>query len=254
MVSFFDNENNSGIATIFFIHGFFMDSRMFSSQISVLNDRFRVICLDVRCFGCNASIKEAFSLYDVVDDIISIANSLSIKRFIICGMSMGGYIALRAVIKYPERVSGLILIATQHSNDLPNVISLYTNMKRNWGNEEVRKQVIADLLPVFFLNHMEESNFWRDVWLSYSSDNIDVAMNALIQRDCIADEVRKINVPTLIIHGKDDHGIPYEQAIMLQACIKKSEIHLIPDAGHAVNVTKSDEVNNIILQWIGKYF
>lgn len=67
--------NNSDKPVIIFVHGFFMDSRMFLSQFSEFSKKHRVVCVDVRGFGNNTVNIETFSLYDIVDDISKIVKN-----------------------------------------------------------------------------------------------------------------------------------------------------------------------------------
>ncbi|HFL9396004.1 TPA: alpha/beta fold hydrolase [Escherichia coli] len=244
------NEANENNPPIIFVHGFFMNSKMFKYQLNELEEKHRVVCINVRGFDKNTEKTEQFSLYDIVDDILSIANSLQLDKFILGGMSMGGYVALRFALSYPERLSGLILMATQAEQDPPEIASSYMELCNGWQDPIIKENIISSLLPVFFGNNVSEAESWRQVWLGHHPENIRNAMNAMLERDDISDKVHTITTPTLILHGSSDTGIPPEKAIEMHKMIAHSELKIIPDANHALNITHAEEVNIIIRKWL----
>lgn len=223
------------------LHGFFMDSRMFYRQHEAFADRFRVISVDLRGFGQTTRATGAVSLYDMIDDVLSVVDALGIERFYLGGMSMGGYLAQRMALKFPERVAGLILIATQAGRDNPETVAEYSQLVDNWGNEAVRSAIIDNLLPVIIGDNDAECAFWRPVWQAYRPEAIAVPMQAMLERDDI--DVTAITCPTLIVHGADDVGIPPSAAQQNHLDIRGSILMQIPGARHAVNLTHYEAVN-----------
>lgn len=243
-----------GYPAIIFLHGFFMDSRMFEKQLPDLQLKYRVICMDIRGFGRSKSNNKSFSLYDLVNDVIKLADHLKIKQFIICGMSMGGYIALRACIRVPKRIIGLILIGTQIGQDNKETVSKYVYIRDNWNKIDIRKKTIDQLLPIIVGENLTDTSFWRNVWMSHSYEGIYNSMNAMLKRDDIKEKVKRINIPTLILHGEDDCGIPVNAAVELAETLKYSRLIKIPSGNHAVNITHPKLTNNAILNWLQDYF
>ncbi|HGF6065333.1 TPA: alpha/beta fold hydrolase [Escherichia coli] len=244
------NETNKNNPPIIFVHGFFMNSKMFKYQLNELEEKHRVVCINVRGFDKNTEKTEQFSLYDIVDDILSIANSLQLDKFILGGMSMGGYVSLRFALSYPERLSGLILMATQAEQDPPEIASSYMELCNGWQDPIIKENIIASLLPVFFGNNISEAETWRQVWLGHKPENIRKAMNAMLERDDISERIQIITIPTLIIHGANDMGIPLDKAIQMHRMIAHSKLEVIPDANHALNITHANEVNTAIKNWL----
>ncbi|NEV43014.1 alpha/beta fold hydrolase [Escherichia coli] len=247
-----ENLNNSDKPVVIFVHGFFMDSRMFLSQFSEISKKNRVICVDVRGFGKNSVNIETFSLYDIVDDISKIVKKSNIKKFILCGMSMGGYVALRMAISQFDELKGLILISTQYEQDTPDIITSYNELCDNWENPVTKETIINSLLPIFFGDCEKQSQEWKKIWLEHHPENIRKAMAAMINRDDINDKICKINVPTLIIHGENDVGIPSIKSQNLKNKIHNSELFLIPEGNHALPVTHPVVINRIITTWLHK--
>lgn len=243
-----DPLNLSRKETIIFIHGFFMNSSLFDKQVDFFKETHRIICFDIRGFGKTIWEKESFSLLDIMEDAISLLDYLDIKKCIWVGMSMGGYIALRAALHYQERITKLILIATQADVDNQETIKLYKALSDNWNNNEAKQNSIEALLPIMFGNDTEIALYWKQIWLSYRKDNITYPMNAMLSREDI--NIDKIYTPTLIIHGNDDMGIPVTAAKKMYKELKNAKIFIINDAHHAVNATHHHIVNIKIKSFI----
>lgn len=235
---------------LIFLHAFFMDKRMFKNQVKYFKSRYRVICIDVRGFGDSVNNGESFNLYDLANDVITVANSLGINKFYICGLSMGGYIAMRLGLIYPERLSGMVLMATQADVDKPEIINTYLFLRDNWNNKEIKSRMIDGLLPVIIGENKDEQNFWRTAWFLRDFDSIYHAMNAMIYRDDISDKLSECKFPVLILHGENDHGILPKAGKRIHKIIKGSTLVIIPQASHALNISHNENVNNEIDKWL----
>ena len=97
----FGSENE---ASIFFLHAFPFSQHMWHEQVMALKKSFRVMTFDIRGLG-KSKISHPYTLEFIVDDLIALMDNRKIKKTILCGLSMGGYVALRAVERHPERFS-----------------------------------------------------------------------------------------------------------------------------------------------------
>lgn len=246
------NINDSGPhcakPVMILLHGFFMDSRMFKHQVEKFKYNYRVITIDLRGFGQTNWVHEPFSLYDYVDDVISVADSLHIKEFILGGMSMGGYVALRLALKYSDRIKALILMDTQADCDNPETVELFKQLRDNWGDEMTRAQIIDGLLLVIIGHDLGEVAFWRSVWMNYSVDSIKYPMNAMLERDDI--DVSKIMAPALVLHGSEDHGIPIAAGEKLYHSLPNSYFVSVPQGHHASIMINYEYCNDSIVAFL----
>lgn len=251
-INFTDSDNDPGKnkETIVFLHGFFMDHRMFKHQVEYFKSHYRVICCDLRGFGETQWNEGVFTLEELARDILDLLKHLHISNFVVAGMSMGGYVAQRMAIMEPDSIQSLILIATQASSDNPETIKSYHQLRDNWGNIAAREEIIDGLLPVIIGENEEESAFWKDVWLSYQPENIYYPMIAMTSRTEI--EVLQIKMPCFVIHGSDDIGIPLLAGETLHKRLPHSEMLIVDMARHAVNLTHSAIVNQGIERFLLK--
>ena len=109
----YNDEGPDNAPVIIFMHGLALNKSMWEKQEAALKNDYRVISYDVRGHGKSQAGKEDFSIELFADDLIHFMDTLTIDKAITCGLSMGGYISLRAMEKYPERFNGLILCDTQ---------------------------------------------------------------------------------------------------------------------------------------------
>lgn len=116
-VSYID-EGLSNAPTIIFIHGFPLNKLMWNKQIEVLKEKYRVIAYDIRGHGNSDIGDNEFSIELFVKDLLSLMDVLKIEKTILCGFSMGGYIALYAIENYTKRFNTLLLCDTNCTADL----------------------------------------------------------------------------------------------------------------------------------------
>jgi pimeloyl-ACP methyl ester carboxylesterase len=105
----YEDSGGSGPPVVL-AHGFLMDSRMFDLQVAALAPEFRVIRWDSRAFGRSRWDGTPFSLWDLADDCIALLDHLGIRQAVVGGVDLGGHCALRAALRFPERIKGLVLV------------------------------------------------------------------------------------------------------------------------------------------------
>jgi pimeloyl-ACP methyl ester carboxylesterase len=121
MVVSYSDLGPDNAPVIIFIHGFPLNKSMWNKQVEVLKDNFRVIAYDIRGHGESDTGNDPFSIDLFVDDLIRFMNALKIHKASLCGLSMGGYIALKAIEDNSERFEALVLCDTTCKTDLPKV-------------------------------------------------------------------------------------------------------------------------------------
>jgi 3-oxoadipate enol-lactonase len=94
-------------APIIFLHGFPFNKSMWQPQYDSLKQHFRIIAPDLRSFGYSKDDTSELSMDLFADDVIALMDELNLDKVAVCGLSMGGYIALNAIQRYPERFNAL---------------------------------------------------------------------------------------------------------------------------------------------------
>ena len=99
----YTDEGTTKETTIVFIHGFPLDKSMWNAQRALLKNDYRVITYDLRGYGDSEPGTSEMSIDLLVSDMEKFLDELKLQKAVICGFSMGGYIALSAYKKYPKR-------------------------------------------------------------------------------------------------------------------------------------------------------
>ena len=107
------DDVGEGRVPVIFLHGFPFDKTMWELQLEFLKFTYRLISCDIRGFGKSTDESTPLSIDLFTDDLIKFMDKLKIEKAIVCGLSMGGYIALNAVKRFPGRFEGLVLCDTQ---------------------------------------------------------------------------------------------------------------------------------------------
>jgi len=250
------DEGQINAPAIIFIHGFPLNKTMWNKQIEVLKENYRVIAYDIRGFGNSNHGNADFSMDLFVQDLLGLMDILKIEKAILCGFSMGGYIALNAIENYPERFMALLLCDTNCTADTPvvkenRIKTIESIMEKGMKHytEESLKKLFA---PLSFSKQITEIALVREMIMKTSEQAIFKALHALAERKETCTKLHEIKVPVLIVVGKEDEITPPAVALSMHEKIKDSTIHIIDHAGHLSNMENPAQFNEILNQFLKK--
>jgi 3-oxoadipate enol-lactonase len=115
-VHYLDLGNPDALPVVL-IHGMTFDHRSWNPQIKLLNEKYRVIAYDMRGHGKTDVGDGQYTYKMFASDVIALLDHLKIDKAVLCGLSMGGAVAIRAFEMYPERVKALVLCDTRSEAD-----------------------------------------------------------------------------------------------------------------------------------------
>jgi 3-oxoadipate enol-lactonase len=236
----------SGLPVVF-IHGFPFSQEMWRSQVAELSSDYRMITYDVRGHGKSEVGDGQYAIEFFVDDLIGLLDHVQIEKAVVVGLSMGGYIALRAIERNPERFKGLALCDTRSEADpnegkikrAGNIKSVKTDGVKKYAEGFVR----AVFAPQTFERNPEAIKFIRNIIENTSPISIAGTLLALASRTDTTESLSKINVPTLILVGEHDALTPVSAARSMNEKIRQSELYVISDAAHLSNLENPEEFN-----------
>ncbi len=247
-------DSGEGTYPIIFIHGFPFNKQAWKPQADLFKRTNRVITYDIRGFGESGTNNENISIALFADDLLKFMDALEIKKAILCGLSMGGYILLEAVTLYPERFKGMILCDTQCVADTPE-----GKEKRLKTIEQINEYGLEDFAKTFLETAFckESHNSKKKLIEKLYKDIIDLdakivtdTLHALAQRPEKCSALKDIVVPTLIICGKEDKITAIERSEFLFSNIDHSSLKIISDAGHISNLEQPEEFNKCLGNFI----
>jgi 3-oxoadipate enol-lactonase len=246
LVSYTD-EGPDESPVLIFIHGFPLNKSMWNKQVDALKENYRVISYDIRGHGDSECGTENFSIDLFVKDLLNFMDILKIDRASLCGLSMGGYIALNAIENHPERFEALVLSDTHCIADLPEVKQKRLNTIESIKETGVQKYVDDSVKNLFapesFATKQDEIMAVRNMILNTTEESLARTLLALSLRMETCNEMVNIGVPVLFIVGNEDKITPPAAAAFMHDKIKNSSLHIIDHAGHLSNLEQPDEFN-----------
>jgi 3-oxoadipate enol-lactonase len=256
-VSYIEHGTSDGLPLVF-IHGFPFSHKMWEPQICKLPDSIHAIAYDVRGHGSSDVGDGQFTVEIFVDDLIALLDHLRIEKAILCGLSMGGYIALRAIERHPDRIKGLILCDTKSESDTNEEKIKRTSsiiiVKSAGASVFVEDFVKSVFWPKTFKNNPEVIEFIKKIIRANSTLGICGTLLALAARTDTTQSLSSINVPTCIIVGEYDLRTPPAVSQAMHKAIFGSEIHILSNAGHISNLENTEDFNKNLIAFLKKHW
>lgn len=214
----------------------------------------RVITYDLRGHGQSDIGDGQYTIELFVDDLIAMLDYLNIPKATFCGFSMGGYIALRAIQRNPDRFRSLILCDTISAADSNN-----TKIRRANSIKLVKKQGVGPFAEEFLKTVFAPKTFetkpnivdkMRRIILSNPPLGICGALLAMAGRTDTTEVLSNIHVPTLIMVGEYDPIASPSLAKSMHDMIPNSRLHLIQDAAHMSNLENVGMFNKYLVEFM----
>jgi len=242
--------------TIIFIHGFPFNKNSWRPQLSALADYVTGIAIDVRGHGNSTSGHGYFSIDVFAKDLRVFIENLKLKKVILCGVSMGGYISLRTYQLIPDRVSGLILSDT-HSKADDNA-----GKQKRFDSIQAILQFGRRPFAIGFIENLfskksieEQPEIVELIKSSIRRNNVSTicaTLLALASRTDTSDSLENIKVPTLVVRGKEDKITPEKLMEEMANAIPGAEFIQFENCGHLPNLEDAVKFNQLLAQFIQK--
>jgi 3-oxoadipate enol-lactonase len=254
---FYTDSGHPSAPAVVFIHGFPFDHTLWQEQAVLLQTTFRVITYDQRGHGQTGLGEGPYTFEALVDDLFGLLDALSVRQAILCGLSMGGYAALRAAERAPERVQGLILCDTQSEAD-----SNEAKLKRAAAIRTIHERGVPAFAEGFLKVLFAPDSFTekpktvdkvRRVIQRNPIQGICGTQVALATRTDTTLSLARLNTSTLILVGEQDAITPPAAAERLHERIAGSELAIIPGAGHLSNLENPAVFNQHLTRFLERF-
>lgn len=245
--------------TLLFLPAFPFSSEMYRPLIKELNGEYGVLTLDYPGFGESqgASTPQAWTFPMVSQAISSKLDELGLSSVVLCGASMGGYVALDFATRYPKKLSAVILANTQATSDSDEVIE-----KRNGSIEKIQKQGVEEFAKGFLASALSEERFGagsdlreflRQIIVQQPEAAVIGALVAMCARADSIDRLDRVKVPTLVITGSEDTLIPPIKTSEIHEGIEQSQYEFIEGAGHLTPVEAPEEFSQLVRLFLKEF-
>ena len=242
---------------LLFIHGYPLNRHLWEPQIEGLSQEARILAPDLRGHGESQAVPGNYSMEMFADDLNAFLDTLSITQpVVVCGLSMGGYVALAFFRKYTTRMAGLILAATRATADSPEARigrDQAVAMAKEKGVAAIADTMLPKMLsPKTYERKPELVDRVRAIMNHTSLEGVLGDLNGLKQRIDSTPTLSHIKLPTLILAGADDQIIPLKEAQSMQASIPGARLVVIPDTGHLLNLEDPAAFNLAISDFLSR--
>ncbi|MBD3197160.1 MAG: alpha/beta fold hydrolase [Candidatus Lokiarchaeota archaeon] len=250
---------------LFLVHGYGGRKEDWIPQIKTLKKYYKTICFDNRCSGKSQHPNELITMKMFAKDLYELMKSLNINKANVAGRSLGGMIVQQFIIDYPERVDKAILINTNYSGEMGEIITATTVESATkeikdperafWDNamllyhskfrRELKKNPDKKFYNLFTLQDLikklEENNASKEDLINQG--HAFKNFNSLSQLEHIQNQV-------LLIGASHDRILPNSQMYEMNDVIPNSTFRLIKKAGHGSPLSRAPEINDIIIEFL----
>jgi len=243
-----------GRGTLFLIHAFPVNARMFDDQLALAGRGWRVVAPQLRRFDAGAGDPAAASIDDYAADAIDLLDALHVEEAVIGGVSMGGYIAFAMLRQAPRYFQGLLLADTKSGADTPEAIDGRQRMLQLLS-EEGPAGVANDMIPKLLGSTTRASRpdiveRVRSLVMSSQAEAIAGAIGALMTRPDSTPLLSSIRCPALVVVGEEDTVTPKAAAEAMHRAIPGSELVIISAAGHLSSLEQPVSFNQALTRFL----
>jgi 3-oxoadipate enol-lactonase len=247
------DEAGSG-TPLLLVHGWPLDRTMWAGQLGGLGTQARVLAPDLRGFG-GSSVRPPYTIDQYADDLVAFLDALGLARAVVCGLSMGGYIAFSMLRRHRDRVRALILADTRATADTDE------------ARESRRKQIVLiqqegmsalaerQLQPMIGRTTLERQpelvESVRHLMASVPPEGAIGALRAMAERPDSTPMLGSIDVPTLVVGGAEDGITPPSVLRAMAGEIPRSRVEIVEQAGHVSPLERPAAFNHVVGEFLG---
>ncbi|HSV65219.1 MAG TPA: alpha/beta fold hydrolase [Mycobacteriales bacterium] len=219
------------------LHAFPLTSAMWDDVRPALPTTTRVVTPDQRGFGASPLGGDPPSLDTVADDVAALLDSLGVRRAVVGGLSMGGYVAMAFCRRYGDRVAGLVLADTKAAADPEPAAANRLRIAERVLGEEGSGVLLHTVFPLLLGATTERErpavvDQVRTMVAAAPPAGVAWAQRAMAARPDSFDTLRRVAVPALVIAGAEDRLSTVEDARAMAEALPDARLVTIPAAGH----------------------
>ena len=248
--------HDSGSGTpILFLHSFGHNKNLWFPQLTHFLERgFRVLAPDMPGHGESSYDPARHGVDEMAQCYIELLDSLEVRRILLAGISMGGYIALRMWARRPDLIAGMVLSNTKAEKDSDEIVA-----RRRAQIANIQKHGLEHFVTTGAPKRLSPVTLQRRPWVLDTIKMLNYTVPAEVNAATLeAMAVKKddtkllptIDVPVLVTSGSDDIFIPKDSPGNLHRGIKGSRFHEIAGTGHVSSLEAPTEYNRVIEEFL----
>lgn len=222
--------------SVVFIHGFCESVQIWDSFIPFFESSFQVICIDLPGHGKSKSLGYETSIDKMAFQVKETLDSLNIKKALLVGHSLGGYVTIAFAHMFPERLLGICFFHSSVFEDTPE-----KKENRNKTIEYVEKHGVdafsIPFVPGLFFHKRREQlkeqiDFATQIARKMNKEDIIHTIKAMRDRKDRAHVLEEIKVSVAFIVGKDDAAVPLNKSLEQCALPPMSQVLFLGETSH----------------------
>jgi len=213
--------------------------KMWTPQVEALGERYRILRYDTRGHGQSAVTPGPYRISQLADDVLGLLDRLGIEKVSFCGLSMGGMVGMTLALRVPERIRKVVLCCTAAKLGSTETWNARITAVQKGGMAAVTDAVLERwyTLP-FRATAPEQIQQTKQMLLSTPPEGYVANCEAIRDED-LRERIARIQIPTLILMGKDDPVVPLADGRFMAERIRGSQ-HVELPAAHLANIEASD--------------
>jgi 3-oxoadipate enol-lactonase len=246
-------EEHGAGAPVLMIMGLSFSLDMWYRTTPLIAQTHRALLLDNRGVGRSDVPSGPYSIRTMAEDARAVLDAAGVESAHIIGASMGGMIAQELALLHPRRVRSLLLACTSCGglrSKLPDLRRFRERAK--WDGRTPEERILgwnpllyADSTPA---GRIDEDTVVRLRW--YPTARGYLSQLSAVVRWSSYSRLRRIQVPTLIVHGDSDLLIPPKNAEILARRIPGARMRIIPDAGHIFTTDQPGAASGLLIEFL----
>jgi 3-oxoadipate enol-lactonase len=248
---------NAELPTVIFLNGLSQSTMSWAGVAPKFIGKYNVLLLDL-VFQGRSTADGAFRTYDQhAQDVTALIDSLEIKKPVLCGLSYGSAVAQHALVLFPDKYVGAILMSTFAHN-----AEIFTAIGESWksalrvGGYPLLLDVMLPVVlgATYFEKPLIPIQTLKDLRISsnLSPENLFKLMMATETRGDFRSQLKNVKIPVMIIHGEEDLLIPVAIAQHVNENIPESDFIVLNGVGHTLNLEAIPQISGLISEYLEK--
>jgi 3-oxoadipate enol-lactonase len=238
----------AGAPLVVFANSLGTDLRIWNGVLKRLGGRIQSLCYDKRGHGLSDAPPAPYTLDNHIDDLEGLLDHLGVGRAVVCGVSVGGMIALGLAARRPDMVRGLILCDTAHKIGSDELWNQRIDQIRRHGIESIADSIIERWFSEAFRKAVPVAG-WRNMLVRTPVDGYLGTCVALRDADLTA-AATGLAIPVHCLCGSADGATPPDLVQSMSALIPGARFDLVAGAGHLPCIEAADQVASVIRTFI----
>jgi 3-oxoadipate enol-lactonase len=247
-------DDEGGGPPVVLLHGYPFNRSIWREQVAGLSANYRIITPDLRGHGETTVGDTTPTMAEMARDVAALLDELGIERVTLCGLSMGGYVALAFYRHFPLRVRALVLADTRPQTDTPEARRNREEQARKIlqeGMESIADDFLKKVLTAATISERPEiTERVRQMILKTNPQGAANALRAMAARPDQTEFLEEISAQTLILVGSEDQITPLKDAELMHREIGGSRLEIIEGAAHLSNLERPAEFNHALKDFL----